>query len=479
MVASSSENGGSYNTTYFGINTLRTSTSTTYNEGYIDYSRFMGSDIIPASDWTDNFGFASSVAASSFYEYADGFSLDEISASVQTNYSFTSSPSLRILDLYYVSGSALGGTSFNALSAGGTSPALPSAASYKNILKAGIRGFTMPMFGGFDGFAVYQREPLRNSGIGTSDTRLTNMALEVYNRALDVVQEPEVAEFNVLTLPGVTDTKLTNRVLNICETRGDSLGIIDLKYGYIPAHEQNITTQGGRVGNLVSAIAELDTRNFNSSYGCSYYPWVAVRDPQTSAILKVPPSVVALGTMGYTQTVNDVWFAPAGFTRGGLSSGVSGLNVVSSDLKLTQKDRDDLYLRSVNPIASFPSEGVVIFGQKTLTPGSTSALSRINVRRLLIFLKKGISRIASTVLFEQNVKATWDSFKIRAESLLNNVQARFGLTDYRVVLDETTTTPDLIDRNILYAKVYVKPARTIEFIALDFIITNTGASFED
>ena len=173
-----------------------------------------------------------------------------------------------------------------------------------------------------------------------------------------------------------------------------------------------------------------------------------------------------------------MWFAPAGFTRGGLSEGSAGLPVIGVRERLTSDDRDNLYDVNINPIASFPAEGIVIFGQKTLqvTP---SALDRINVRRLLIFVKKEISRIAATTLFEQNVSATWDRFKGSVIPFLEEVQAGLGLTDFRVILDETTTTPDLIDRNILYAKIFLKPARAIEFIALDFIITKSGASFDD
>jgi hypothetical protein len=132
---------------------------------------------------------------------------------------------------------------------------------------------------------------------------------------------------------------------------------------------------------------------------------------------------------------------------------------------------------NINPIATFPNEGVVIFGQKTLQSGNPSALGRINVRRLLIYLKSKISRVATTILFDNNVSSTWARFKNRAEPILSDVQSRFGLTEYKLVLDENTTTADLIDRNILYAQVYLKPARAIEFIAIDFIVTKTGAEF--
>jgi len=185
-----------------------------------------------------------------------------------------------------------------------------------------------------------------------------------------------------------------------------------------------------------------------------------------------------MGVLASSERSSQVWFAPAGFVRGGLSNGAAGLPVTGVKMRLTSKDRDDLYEANINPIATFPNEGIVIFGQKTLQV-STSALDRINVRRLLIFVKKEISRIAAGVLFDPNVQATWDRFTGAVNPFLANVKSRFGLTDFKVVLDKTTTTDDLVDRNILYAKIYLKPARAIEFIALDFIITRTGASFDD
>jgi len=146
--------------------------------------------------------------------------------------------------------------------------------------------------------------------------------------------------------------------------------------------------------------------------------------------------------------------------------------------KLTSKQRDLLYEVNINPIASFPAEGIVVFGQKTLQ-STRSSLDRINVRRLLIHVKKEISRISARLLFDPNVQTTWDRFTGQVGPFLESVRQRMGLMDYKVVLDDSTTTPDLIDRNIMYAKIFLKPARAIEFIALDFIITNTGASFED
>jgi len=252
------------------------------------------------------------------------------------------------------------------------------------------------------------------------------------------------------------------------------LAVIDLKGDFQPAHEGTAKTYPV----LSTTISNLKDRQINSSYGCAYYPFVQVRDTLQGNLVYMPASVAAIGAMSYTDRVRAPWFAPAGFNRGGLSSGVAGLPVVNVTQKLTAQDRDLLYDANINPIASFPNEGIVIFGQKTLQV-TRSALDRINVRRLLIFIKKGISNIAAGVLFEPNVRATWARFIGQANPFLADVQARFGLDEYKLVLDETTTTPDLVDRNILYAKVYLKPTRAIEFVAVDFIITNTGASFED
>ena len=230
--------------------------------------------------------------------------------------------------------------------------------------------------------------------------------------------------------------------------------------------------------SVTDCVNTLSQRGLNTSYGCAYFPWVKIYDDINAKQVWVPPSVVALGTMASTQRVGELWFAPAGFTRGGLSEGSAGLPVLAVSQRLSSKDRDDLYENQVNPIASFPAEGIVIFGQKTLQ-ATPSALDRINVRRLMVYLKKEISRIASRLLFEQNVQATWNRFRGQVEPFLQQVKSGFGLQEYKVVLDATTTTPDLVDRNIMYAKIFIKPAKALEFIAIDFVVTNQGASFDD
>jgi hypothetical protein len=393
--------------------------------------------------------------------------------------------------LLYDNGARTAGVS---LTATGTLPSnYPQSSNvtqtYKAPLVLGVNKFCSYFYNGTDGFNILESDPLRDGLIGSAASAQNNYSFFSYQRAIDTVANPEIAQYNVISIPGLVNGSLQNRLISNTEARADSLVVLDVPYGYNPPAEYqaasavaagaNVPSIGSSyLGNVNTAVTTWTNRAYNSNYACAYYPWVQIRDNVNNTNVWVPPSVVALGAMSYTDAVQAPWFAPAGFNRGGLSSGIAGLPVVNTALKLFQTDRDNLYNVNINPIASFPNEGVVIFGQKTLQV-ERSALDRINVRRLLIYVKTGISRIASAILFEQNVQDTWNKFTAQAEPLLADVKARFGLVDYKFVLDNTTTTPDLIDQNILYAKVFLKPARAIEFIALDFIITNTGASFED
>jgi hypothetical protein len=355
--------------------------------------------------------------------------------------------------------------------------------SFQLLLDVGYDKFTTPIFGGFDGFDITEREPLRNSLMDSDSTKQSSYVFNTYSRAIDMVLEQNGLDINLACVPGLTLANLTNKLLVNCEERGDVLGIVDLDNDYIPRYERttagNGLTEASNIGNATTAVTTLRNRQLNTSYGCAYYPWVLIKDTTTTGQnIWVPPSVVALGVMGNSEAAGELWFAPAGFTRGGLSEGASGLTVLGVRQKLSAKERDNLYEQNINPIASFPAEGIVIFGQKTLQL-TRSALDRVNVRRLLIFLKKEISFAASRVLFDQNIPSTWARFASRVNPLLLDVQTRFGITDFKLVLDESTTTDELVDRNIMYAKLFIKPARAIEYIALDFIITSTGASFEE
>jgi phage tail sheath protein FI len=270
-------------------------------------------------------------------------------------------------------------------------------------------------------------------------------------------------------------------MLDTARSRADCLAIIDIDGGYVPPADRSSygnDSDSANQGKASTAANNLRSRQINNSYGTAYYPWVQVRDPDSGIRFFSPPSVAALGTYAYSQAQSEIWFAPAGFNRGGLTEGAAGIPISGISERLTSKDRDKLYENNINPIASFPAEGLVVFGQKTLQ-STRSALDRVNVRRLMIFVKKEISRISSQLLFDPNTQVTWDRFTGQVRPLLQSVKTRLGLEDFKVVLDKTTTTPDLVDRNVMYAKIFLKPTRAIEFIALDFIITNTGASFDD
>jgi hypothetical protein len=332
------------------------------------------------------------------------------------------------------------------------------------------------MWGGHDGLNVTEREPFRNSLI-SGKTEINNYAHYSIKKAIDTLADPEQAEFNLALIPGLTDTTLTEHLIRTCENRADALAIIDLPDDYTPGTE-NTSDDSENVGTVSGAVSNLRGRGLNTSYGCAYYPWVLGRDTESNSIVWLPPSVAALGTMAHSERQQALWFAPAGFTRGGITNGAAGIPIIGVRQVLSSRDRDRLYDANINPIATFPNEGIVVFGQKTLQV-TRSALDRINVRRLLIHVKKEMSRIAATTLFEPNIELTWTRFKSRADDFLEGVRSGFGLDDYKVVLDKSTTTDELIDRNIMYAKIFLKPTKAIEFIALDFIVTDSGASFED
>lgn len=365
------------------------------------------------------------------------------------------------------------GTSINAI-----------ANNAAEILDKGCNKFTVPLVGGCDGLDITEVEPfcddLTSGARVLGTTPKSNYAFYTLSKAIDIVSDPEVVECNIITIPGVATPGITGKLITTCESRADALAIVDLESDYTPRGWNTEPSDGeqGRLPKVREAVNLLKQRAINSSYGCAFFPWVQVRDDINNRLVWVPPSVVALGTMASSEKKSELWFAPAGFTRGGLSQGAGGLGVTQVRLRLNASERDSLYEANINPIAQFPAEGIVVFGQKTLqvTP---SALDRINVRRLMIHVKKEVSRMAATVLFDQNLEATWQRFTNRVNPFLGSIKTRFGLEDYKVILDETTTTPELVDRNIVYAKIFLKPARSIEYIAIDFVITNSGASFED
>jgi phage tail sheath protein FI len=436
---------------FFGYTTTKSSGSSEYSLPNIDYGR-----AFCVGNYDSQFATtAASPLTNSFVFTLDDLSGSEGASTVDTD------PST----MYWANGSRAAGNSFR------------GTASFGAMLKKGFDQFTLPLFGGNNGLNVKEMEPFRNSAMSDTDSSATNYAIHSVQRAVQSVADPEVVDTNMITMPGLTHQGLITRIIRTAEDRADALAIVDLKGGYQPNTEAT-GDEKTRRGSLDSVVSNLEALQENSSYACAYYPWVQVRDPEKGALLWAPPSVAALGVFANTEAVDELWFAPAGFNRGGLSQGAAGIPVVGTSQRLTSKERDNLYDANINPIANFPNEGIVVFGQKTLqvTP---SALDRINVRRLMNYVKKEISRMANNILFQPNVEETWINFTSQVEPFLAAVRARFGLDDFKVVLDRTTTTPELIDRNIVYAKIFLKPTKAIEYIAIDFNITNSGASFED
>jgi hypothetical protein len=283
-----------------------------------------------------------------------------------------------------------------------------------------------------------------------------------YFPAINLLNNSDEYRFNILLTPGLFLAG-GNSAINIgangadpialCEGRADSLSVVDpVPYG----------------GTVTSAKTAANASN--SSYAATYWPWCQVFSSAMGKLVWVPASVLMGGVFAFTDQVSAPWFAPAGTTRGGIP------NVVKVERKLSLNDRNNLYLDNVNPLATFPGNGVVVFGQKTLQQKAT-ALDRVNVRRLLIALKGYISGVARSLVFEQNTAVTRNKFLNQVNPYLDSVVQRQGLYAFKVVMDESNNTPDVVDRNQLVGQIYIQPTKTAEFIILNFNILPTGATF--
>lgn len=294
------------------------------------------------------------------------------------------------------------------------------------------------------------------NNINNTDTQ--GLVASNYTNMINLLSNKDDYRFNLLIAPGLIDafashtSAISNIILNT-QQRGDNMFVLD-PVGY-----------GATSTSTITQAASRDT-----SYAASYWPWCQILDPSSGKNVWVPTSVMIAGVYAYNDRVSEPWFAPAGINRGGLGT------VIRVEQKLNQSTRDALYTGKVNPIASFPGQGIVVYGQKTLQT-KASALDRVNVRRLLIELKSYISQVANTLLFEQNSTSTRNTFLGQVNPYLSSVQQRQGLYAFKVVMDETNNTADVIDRNQMVGAIYVQPTKTAEFIYLDFIITPTGATF--
>ncbi len=347
----------------------------------------------------------------------------------------------------------------------GSIPSIYDSANESTYVK--MRKFLVGFQGGFDGQSP--SIPINTGGNitagntqGLDCTNINSAGSIAYKQAIGALSNPDEFDINLIAAPGIFHAQhsyVTQLIIDMCESRGDTFYIMD-----------NIVfpTTNQTVG-LVDAAVE-DAATIDSSYVGTYYPWVKILDTNLNRIVSVPPSVVMPAVYAASDRIGAEWFAVAGLTRGGINQAVQVLD------RLTHSERDTLYEGRINPIAAFPGQGICVWGQKTLQQAD-SATDRINVRRLLIQLKKYIASVSKFLVFEQNVSATRNRFLSIVNPYLEGVQQRNGLYAFQVKMDEENNTADLIDRNILYGQIFIKPTKTSEFIILDFNILPTGASF--
>ncbi len=347
----------------------------------------------------------------------------------------------------------------------GSLQAALTGSTFITNVKLSTRKFMVPFQGGFDG-ARPNLPKFRGEYIAASNTygfdcsTSTSTGTTSYNKAFTVLSNTDYYDMNLLVTPGLIDSlhsSVTALARNLCQTRQDTFYIMDSN-----AINDSIAT-------VTSQVSSLD-----NSYTAVYWPWLRTVNSSTGATIFVPPSVLLPNVLAFNDKTQAPWYAPAGLNRGNI------ITATGTKIPLAQADRDTLYVSRINPIANFGGQngGIVVFGQKTLQ-ARPSALDRINVRRLLIAVKKFIASSTRFLVFEQNTVETRNRFLAIVNPYMESVRVQQGLYAFRVIMNEKNNTPDLIDQNILYGQIFLQPTRTAEFIVLDFNIQPTGAAFPE
>ena len=391
-------------------------------------------------------------------------------------FDFTATPNLTYLAPIPTSGSTSGsnvdfdmGSILQDASAGfpsntnaysGSLQAALTGSTFTTNVAVSTRKFIVPFQGGFDGarpnlpkYSGTNISATNTFGFNCSST--TSTGTVSYNKAFTLLANTDYYDMNMLLTPGIIHSihpAVTTLARNLAEMRQDTFYVMD----------SNVITDS--IATVASQLTTLD-----SNYTAAYWPWVQTPNGSNGAPIFVPPSVKVPGALAFNDRNGAPWYAPAGLNRGILTA-------TDTKPRLTQSDRDTLYQARINPIAFFVNEGVVIWGQKTLQ-ARPSALDRVNVRRLLIAVKKFIASSTRYLVFEQNTDATRSRFLNIVNPYMEQVRANQGLYAFRVIMDNTNNTPDLVDQNILYGQIFLQPTRTAEFIVLDFNIQPTGAAF--
>jgi len=335
--------------------------------------------------------------------------------------------------------------------------------------------FTVPMQGGFDGLDIFDKDKADMSNLAAFREMSSNTSsvlggpdgptTAAFRKAIDILAEKSDVDIQLLAIPGMRDAGITDYAIDKTEERFDALYIMDM-----PAydHDLNLVTTTAQETSVTNTAQTLVDRNLDTSFAATYFPDLVVQDGSTNVV--APPSVAVLGAMSLNDSVAHPWFAPAGFARGALAS------TIEASVYLNRPNMDVLYNADINPITSFPNSGesVVIFGQKTMLQAQ-SALDRVNVRRLLIDVRRKVRTVANTILFEPNRESTLARFSALVNPILGRIQQQQGLDRYKVVIDTTTTTQQDVENNTIRGKIFLQPTRSVEFISLDFVVTNAGA----
>jgi hypothetical protein len=355
---------------------------------------------------------------------------------------------------------------------------------------ANFAKFTNMFYGGFDGNNLLDKDMrLMNDRASSSDTGgkagglnihnlnstyspgigPNNNTVFAYRTATKILTDNMSSRINILTIPGIRDSFVTDHAQDLTREYGQAIYLMD-----IPSYDKDNVRRyddSNAAASVDRTIEQFEGRQIDNNFTATYFPDVKIEDDDNNnRVIGVPASVVALGAIGFNDSIAYPWFAPAGFNRGALE------NVRNTDVRLTAGDRDNLYEARINPIANFPNGGFVIFGQKTLQQDKT-ALDRVNVRRMLLEVKRLIVDVANKLVFEQNTPATRARFVAQVTPLLSVVQSQQGIDQFKVVMDSSNNTDIDIENNVLNGRIVLVPTRAVEFIAVDFIITNSGVSF--
>lgn len=415
------------------------------------------------------------------YKYAYKFTLDDVcyEEMAATPYDYSLTTRALYMDGAYKAGRSIT-AGYKLLNTGLLDATV--TADYKNLIDLNYARFTMAFSGGFDGFNIREKDYFRNTlltNITSVEEDRESYVLYSLLKALNVASNKERMEFDTISIPGITNPVVNRRILDVAKERKDCIANIDIAGQYIPSHE-NYDSEEDRVGSVSEYILEkqaFDTDK-NDSYGCTYFNWTKIADPNNRTVkLWVPPSVVSLGAMAHSRKVGSIWDAPAGYNRANLSLGHCGLSVVDTMFELSEDERDTLYENQANPIVRLNNE-VVIMGQKTLQTVA-SYLDRINIRLLVNHIKRYVKYKQDRVLFDDIVFTVWNRFINEIDPFLRAIQVGGGLAKYEIIFDITTTTPDMIDRNEMYAKIKIWPSTVGEFFGVDLIINKSGVVFLD